>query len=344
MMRIKKHIFLILFFIAFLFFLFFRQGTYKKVEGFTQGTMYHVSYESHAWQNYDQDIEDLLDKLDQSLSTYIDSSLISRINQNKTTKLDAYLQAVLIKALEISKKTKGYFDITVGPVVNLYGFGPDSAALSINDSLIDSVMTYVGYEKISLQDSQIFKEYPEMYIDLNAIAQGYTVDVVAQFLHDEGIDNYLVEIGGEVRTRGSNPRGNDWRIGIDKPKENNIIAGQNLQSIVSISGKSLATSGNYRKSIMIDSIRYTHSIDPQTGKPAVHRLLSATILADDCMTADAFATACMVAGLEKSKTFLRQNDQIEGYLIYSNDSGNIETFATPGFEEKISQPKSHPME
>lgn len=337
-MRTKQHIFLILFFMTFLFFLFFRKGTYKKVEGFTQGTMYHVSYESRAWQDYDQDIEDLLGELDQSLSTYIDSSLISKINQNKTTKLDAYLRAVLVKALEISKKTKGYFDITVGPVVNLYGFGPDSAVLSINETLIDSVMTYVGYEKITLQDDQVFKEYPEMYIDINAIAQGYTVDVVAQFLDDEGIDNYLVEIGGEVRTRGQNPRGKAWRIGIDKPEENNIIAGQNLQAIVSISGQSLGTSGNYRKSVMIDSIRYTHSIDPRTGKPAVHHLLSATILADECMTADAYATACMVAGLEKSKRFLQQNNQIEGYLIFSNDSGDIKTFTTPDFKEKMSQP------
>jgi thiamine biosynthesis lipoprotein len=179
------------------------------------------------------------------------------------------------------------------------------------------------------------KTHPAVQLDVNAIAQGFAVDVVAAFLEQKRIENYLVEIGGEVKARGVNDKGQAWRIGIDQPLEGNMVPGQHLQAIVALNNQSLATSGNYRKFYEKDGLKYAHSIDPKTGYTVMSRLLSVTVLADDCMTADAYATAFMVMGLEKSIDFLTTNTSLDAYLVYSDESGTFQVFQTDYFDKNL---------
>jgi thiamine biosynthesis lipoprotein len=191
-------------------------------------------------------------------------------------------------------------------------------------------------DKVSLQDGKIIKESPNIMLDVNAIAQGYSVDIVAAFLDEKGIENYLVEIGGELKCKGMNPKGEDWKIGIDRPQDGNVIPGKNMQAVVAIKGKSLATSGNYRKFYEKDGIKYAHSIDPKTGYPVLSKLLSATLITDRCITADAYATAFMVMGLEKSIAILESgSEDMEAYLIYSDEEGKFRVYSTPGMKKYI---------
>jgi thiamine biosynthesis lipoprotein len=229
----------------------------------------------------------------------------------------------------------GAFDITIGPLARAWGFGPDDQK-NFSEAKRDSLMKLVGMSKISLADGKVIKSDPGISLDFNAIAQGYSVDVVCRFFDDLGVKNYLVEIGGEVRARGTK-NGNLWRIGIDKPEDNNIIPGQSLQAIVRITDRSLATSGNYRKFYVEDGIKYSHTIDPKTGYPAKNRLLSATILAGDCATADGIATACMVMGHEKSIQFISSNPQFSAYFVISDDDGNYQTWISENLKEFISE-------
>jgi thiamine biosynthesis lipoprotein len=231
--------------------------------------------------------------------------------------------------------TDGAFDITVGPLVKAWGFGPD-AHKSFSESKKDSLMKLVGMDKVSLVNGKLIKTDPCISLDVNAIAQGYSVDVVCRYFDSMGIRNYLVEIGGEVRARGTK-NGAYWRIGIDKPVDNNMSPGETLQAIIRISDKALATSGNYRKFYIENGIKYSHTIDPKTGYPAKNRLLSATIIADECSTADGIATACMVMGKEGAIDFINKNRQLSGYLVFSDDSGNFETWISESLKDYISE-------
>ncbi len=295
---------------------------YISFGGFTQGTTYSITYKSSDTINYKEDIEYLLAEFDSSLSTYNKLSVISKINYNQSNVTDKYFTVVYLKACEIYNKTDHAFDITVAPLVNAWGFGFSNKE-QVTNALIDSILDFVGFQKVCLKDSFIIKSDPRLMLDVNAIAQGYSVDVIADFLENKEIDNYLVEIGGEVKTKGLNKNEKPWRIGIDKPIDNNNISGENLQAIINLTNKSLATSGNYRKFYERDGIKYSHTINPQTGYPVSHSLLSATVIANDCMTADAYATAFMVMGLDKAFKLAEQLPDIEAYFIYSDEKGGF---------------------
>jgi FAD:protein FMN transferase len=231
--------------------------------------------------------------------------------------------------------TAGAFDITVGPLVRAWGFGPD-VHKNFSESKRDSLMKLVGMEKVSLINGRLIKSDPGIYLDVNAIAQGYSVDVASRYFDNLGISNYLIEIGGEVRARGKKA-GALWRIGIDRPDDNNMSPGQTLQAIVKIADKALATSGNYRKFYIEDGIKYSHEIDPKTGYPAKNTLLSVTIIAGECAMADGIATACMVMGKDKTIEFLGAHPEFEAYLIYSDDSGNFKTWISEKLKKYISE-------
>jgi len=311
------------------------RGEYIKLAGFTQGTSYHITYESRDSKNLQNEIDSLLSDFDNTFSTYIPGSIISQINRNETgVNINDHFIKVFNKAYEVYKATDGVFDITVAPLVNAWGFGFTEKA-DVDSAMIDSLLQYVGMEKVMIEDRKIIKKYKEMMLDCNAIAQGYAVDVAADFLDKKGIRNYLVEIGGEIRTRGVNAEGNLWRIGIDRPLEKNIIPGTYLQAIVELRNRSLATSGNYRKFYEVNGIKYAHSIDPKTGYPVFKNLLSVTVLAEDCMTADAYATALMVMGLDEAKDFLPRHKELEAYLVFSDDKGNYVTYITPGLKSYL---------
>jgi thiamine biosynthesis lipoprotein len=306
-------------------------GELIKIAGETQGTSYHITYKSYNGENYKNEIDSVLHDFDMSLSTYKPASIISRINSNdKTAIADEYFIEVFNKSVEVAKETAGAFDITVAPIVNAWGFGFTDKA-SIDSTLIDSLLQFVGIEKVRLSGNKVVKSKPEIMLDCNAIAQGYSVDVISAYLESQGIKNYLVEIGGELNAKGKKNNNELWKVGIDKPLDNSSENNRELQVILQLENKSLATSGNYRKFYEKGGAKYAHSIDPKTGYPVQHNLLSVTIIADDCMSADAYATACMVMGLEKSKEFLKQHPELDAYLISSSNKEEYEIFETKGF-------------
>lgn len=312
----------------------------KTIDGFTQGTTYHIVFEQGSIikpgtpiSKYQ--IDSLLADFDLSLSSYHPNSIISRINRNEpSVLLDDYFIKVFNISFEVYKATDGIFDLTVAPLVNAWGFGPEESSGS--DSLtIDSLMQFVGMNKVRISENYLVKDLDGIKLDVNAVAQGYSVDVVGSFIEEKGIKNYLVEIGGEVRARGRKLHGKSWRVGIDKPYENNFDPGEDLQEILIMDDMSLATSGNYRKFYVKDGVKYSHSIDPGTGYPVMDRLLSATIVSRECIYADAYATACMIMGLEESIKLVNSNEMLEAYFVYSGESGEFQIQFTDGFEKYI---------
>lgn len=306
---------------------------YHFIEGQAQGTTFHITYE--GYKNYEYEIDSILKAFDNSLSAYVENSILSRINNNDSTvKVDAWFKTVFKKSQEVFTASDGMFDLTVGPLVKTWGFLKDTT-IKHDSAHIQKLLQWVGMDKVHIDKDKLIKENAHIIIDVNAIAQGFSVDVVAEFLEQQDCKNYLVEIGGEIKAKGVNPKGKIWRIGIDKPMDGNQVAGSNLQTIIEISGKSLATSGNYRKFYIENGVKYAHSINPKTGYPAKNQLLSATIIADDCMTADAYATACMVCGLEKSIALLKKVKGLEAYLVYNDNHGNYQTYVSEGLQGRI---------
>jgi thiamine biosynthesis lipoprotein len=315
-----------------------QKPVFENFAGFTQGTTYSIVYDNKKNINPEElkvKVEKILHDFDMSLSLYNDSSVISRINRNEEVIPDSFFTEVFIKSARISEMTAGAFDITVGPLVKAWGFGTDSHK-NFSESKRDSLMNLVGMEKVSLINGHLTKSNPGISLDVNAIAQGYSVDVICRFLDNLGIENYLIEIGGEVRGKG-NRAGDLWRIGIDKPADNNMVSGETLQAIIRIGNKALATSGNYRKFYVEDGIKYSHTIDPRTGYPAKNRLLSATIISDECAMADGIATACMVMGKEGAVEFLNKNPQFSAYLVFSDENGNFKTWISENLTGYISE-------
>ena len=314
-----------------------KKGEYMRIAGFTQGTTYHITYESRSGEDLKTSVDSMLADFDRSLSTYLPASLITRFNKNEPgLHADKKFTDVFIKSYEVFKKTDGAFDITVAPVVNALGFGTTDT-LNVDSTMIDSLRQYIGMEKVKLQGDTLVKTDSHVTLDVNALAQGYSVDVVADYLENRKIKNYMVEIGGEVRARGKNEQGDYWRIGIDKPVDGNNIPGTELQSIVKLNDHSLATSGNYRKFYEKNGIKYVHTINPKTGYPVISNLLSATVVASDCMTADAYATAFMVMGTDRSIKFLNENRFLDAYLIYSDEKGNFKVYYTKGLKKYIAE-------
>jgi thiamine biosynthesis lipoprotein len=307
-----------------------------RITGFTQGTTYSIVFDSTGGPGIIKVkgiVEKVLSDVDLSLSVYNDSSVISRINRNETDRPDELFAEVFNRSREISVLSEGAFDITVMPLVKAWGFGPDDHK-NFNKSRLDSLMSLVGFDKVEFRDGLIVKSDPRITMDMNAIAQGYTVDLICRSFDKAGLSNYLAEIGGEVRVKGTKG-GEPWKIGIDRPVDDNMVPGADLQAIISLTDKALATSGNYRKFYIEDGVKYSHTIDPKTGYPAKNRLLSATIIASDCATADGIATACMVMGLGKAISFINRNKGIEAYLVYSDDDGSYRSWVSEEFATNI---------
>jgi FAD:protein FMN transferase len=312
--------------------------TINSFAGFTQGTTYSIVYDNNKEISPGElktEVEKVLSDFDMSLSLYKDSSVISRINRNEDIIPDEYFIEVFKKSAFISELTDGAFDITVGPLVKAWGFGPD-AHKNFSETKRDSLLKLVGMDKVFIVNGRMVKTDPGIILDVNAIAQGYSVDVICSYLDKKGFKNYLIEIGGEVRAKGTKA-GAHWRIGIDKPVDNNNSPGETLQAIIRISDKALATSGNYRKFYVENGIKYSHTIDPRTGYPSKNQLLSATILAGDCATADGIATACMVMGKDKAIEFINGHPEFSAYLVFSDDSGNFSTWFSDNLKDYITE-------
>jgi len=316
-----------------------KKSEYLKITGFAQGTNYHITYENSTNEDYSEAIDSLLKAFDKSCSMYDSTSIISRINNNDpTVEADDWFVDVFKKSAEVSALSGGALDITVGPVVRAWGFG--TAPIAKHDkAYIDSLLQYVGMDKVKLEGRKVTKKYPGVSLDVNAVAQGYSVDVVSKFFEDQGIKNYLVEIGGEVHCKGTNAKDKLWHVGIDKPTDEDIAPGGQLQAIIELDNKSLTTAGNYRKFFVENGVKYGHTIDPKNGFPAKNTLLSATVVCDDAITADAWDTAFMVLGLEKSKELLKKLPGIEVYFIYSNEQGKFEVFYSEGLKKMIVEQK-----
>lgn len=305
-----------------------------KFTGEAQGTYYAVTYFDDEARNFQPQVDSILKDFDHSVSLWDSGSVIAAINQNGTgIQPDEVFTELFKKSKEVYEKSGGAFDPTVGPLVNAWGFG-FSGRMKVDQHIVDSLLPLVGFSKITLENNQIIKNDPRIQLDFNAIAQGYAVDLIGRFLSEKGIVNFLIDIGGEVLGKGGKPLGEKWKVGIEKPKDN-ASYGEGLQAIVKIENKALATSGSYRKFYEENGIRYSHTIDPATGYPVKHTLLSASVLAKDCATADAYATVFMVMGLEKSKSYLSGRSDLEGYFIYTNETGELEISYTEGFKKLL---------
>jgi len=315
------------------------KGEYYSIQGFTQGTTYSLTYQHATLSDLQEEIDSILKIFDSSLSSYDSNSIISAINRNEPNVLtDSMFRTVFRESGRVYQVSGGAFDITLAPLINAWGFGPGQQQ-EVDSAMVDSLLQYVGMDKVSLVGDQVYKTDPNVKLNVNAIAQGYSVDVVSAYLEDLGCKNYMVEIGGEIRTRGMNPKGNFWRIGVDRPDVGNMIPGKQLQVIISMHNRSLATSGNYRKFYERDGVMITHSIDPATGFPKTSNLLSVSILTEECMTADAYATACMVLGLERAKVFVEKQKGVDAYFIYGDEFGSYQVWHTDGMKKYIESPQ-----
>ena len=309
-----------------------KQPPFRTNEGMVFGTIYKITYQHDD--DLQEDIKQALMEVDNSLSPYNPNSIITRINHNEDTTLNTHFTHVYGLAQQISAETEGAFDITVAPLVNAWGFG-FKHSIDIAPNVIDSLRQFVGYQKTHMEGGKIVKDDERLMLDCSAIAKGYGVDVVARTLDQKGVKHYMVDIGGEVVLKGKSPRMKDWRIGINKPIEDSLSVNQELQTILEISDIGMATSGNYRKFYYKDGKRYAHTIDPRLGTPVQHNILSATVLAKDCTTADAYATAFMVMGLEKALDFCQKHPELNAYFICDGEGESYEIHYTPGMEKYI---------
>ena len=317
-----------------------RNMPYQHNSGMVFGTVYNVTYQCND--DLQEDIERELKKVDDALSMFNDSSVISNVNRaDKTLVIDSSEEGrmfieVCRLAQNIAMETEGAFDITVAPLVNLWGFGfknneqPTTAA-------VDSILQFVGYQGITLDTDHatLTKSDPRTMLDCSAIAKGYGSDVVARLLKARDVQNFMVEIGGEIVTKGVNEQRMPWRIGVTKPTEDSLNTSHELQTVLNVTDKAMATSGNYRNFYYKDGKKYAHTIDPKTGRPVQHSILSATVLANDCATADAYATSFMVMGLDGAKKILEKHPDLMAYLIYSDSKGNLATWYSPSMSKKI---------
>ena len=311
-----------------------RNAPYQKVSDFIFGTTYHVVYQCDS--DLSQGIKAELEKVDRSLSPFNKASVISAVNNNQDVVLDKMFLEVYQKAMEISGETDGAFDITVAPLVNAWGFGFKNGAMPTR-AQVDSLKAFVGYQKLSLADGKVTKRDPRMMLDCSAIAKGFGVDAVARLLRDRGVQNFMVEIGGEVVTCGVNAQRLPWRVGVVKPSEDSLSTGHELQTILNVTDKAMATSGNYRNFYYKNGRRYAHTIDPKTGYPVQHSLLSATVLAASCTVADAYATSFMVMGLDNARQLLEHHPELMAYLIYDDGKGDIAVWFSPSLRHKIEE-------
>ena len=311
-----------------------RAMPYQHNKGMIFGTTYSIVYQ------YDRDLQagilDQLQQVDNSLSPFNETSIISRVNRNETVEVNDLFTDVFTMAQEVSADTHGAFDITVAPLVNTWGFGFKQGTPPTK-ALIDSLLAIVGYEKVKLSGRHVVKQDARTMLDCSAIAKGYGCDVVARYLRDQGVTNYMIEIGGEIVAHGVNDKQTAWRIGVTKPTDDSLNINQELQTIIDVADKAMATSGNYRNFYYKNGRKYAHTIDPATGYPVQHTILSSTVIADDCATADAYATAFMVMGLDKAKAVLSRHPELMAYFILAGADGNNDVWYSPSMKNKIAR-------
>lgn len=318
-----------------------RSIPYQHSQGFIFGTTYSITYQ------YDEDlkteIEDKLKQVDAALSMFNEKSVITRVNTGDGIIPDSETGRMFLDVFQlgmnISKDTDGAFDMTVAPLVNAWGFGFKNGQMPTSEQ-VDSIRQFVGYQKVKFEEARdkrlgvIEKQDARTMLDCSAIAKGYGVDAVAKVLADKGIKNYLVEIGGEVITCGISEKRLPWKIGVTKPTDDSLHVSSELQTVLNITDKAMATSGNYRNFYYKNGRKYAHTIDPKTGHPVQHNILSATVLCDRCAIADAYATAFMVMGFEGARRILDKHPELMAYLIY-DDKGENKVWYSPSLKEAI---------
>ena len=305
---------------------------YQHDEGQIFGTFYHITYQNDS--SIQTEILTELQKVDNALSMFNKESIISHINRGENVETNEMFESVFNLAEKISDNTDGAFDITVAPLVNAWGFGFKTGNPPTKQT-VDSLRAIVGYKKVKLVNHRITKTDARVMLDCSAIAKGYGCDVVARLLEKRGIKNYMVEIGGEVVTHGISEKRLPWKIGVTKPSDDSLNVNNELQTVLNVKDRAMATSGNYRNFYYRGGKKYAHTIDPATGYPVQHSILSATVLAKCCAEADAYATAFMVMGMEKAKKVLEKHPELMAYLIYSDDKGNLQVWYSPSMEDKI---------
>jgi len=304
-------------------------------KGMALGTSYSISYSGEDIQGYQKQLDSIFTAVNASMSTYIPTSMISKINAGDSTIIvDAMFKEVLALSKKVHKASDGAFDPTIGQLVNAWGFGAGKSLQQVDSTVVDTLLQYVGLDKVSLTSSnKVLKAYKETYLEFNAIAKGYCIDRIGVFLDQKEVQHYLIELGGEVLAKGQNERKQeDWIVGIDdphQPNERSVLAKLRLKN------RAMATSGNYRK-YRIDSetgVKYVHSIDPHTGYPKLSNVLSVSVLASSCALADAYATAFMIMELSATQHFLQNTPELDAYIIYADVDGEVEAFSTQGFED-----------
>jgi thiamine biosynthesis lipoprotein len=309
---------------------------YQTTEGMVFGTVYKTTYQFDR--DLRQEIEAELAHVDAEFSMFNDTSVVTRFNQGGRPVLDDTFKEVFQLASDISRQTDGAFDVTVAPLVNAWGFGFKHEQMPTRQQ-VDSLRKFVGMQHLTYDKrrSLITKDDPRVMLDFSAIAKGYGSDVVARLLRRYGIQNFLVEIGGEMVVSGISPKRLPWRVGVAKPTDDSLAVSGQMQTVLNVTDCAMATSGNYRRFYYKGGRKYAHTIDPKTGYPVQHSLLSATVLAKDCAVADAYATSLMVMGLDKARKLLEQHPELMAYLIYSDQNGELATWFSPSLRDKIAE-------
>lgn len=297
---------------------------YTQLQGSALGTTFHVKYDSQV--NYEQAVDSIFNVINHSMSTYHKNSIISTFNAgNDPVEIDTHFKKVFQLAKNIYEDTNGLFDPTIGTLVNAWGFGPDKKTSIPDSAQVDSLLQYVGMDKLKLENNILSKKKPGIYIDFNAIAKGYAVDVIANFLASKNSTNYMVEIGGEIRVKGVNPDQKNWVIGIEKPLTDGT---RSIAASLALHDEAMATSGNYRRFKIDESgNKYVHTINPITGFTEQNDLLSTSVISkENCATADAYATAFMVMGFEQAKDFLKDHPELKAILMYIDSNGTTQIY------------------
>lgn len=309
------------------------RDTKVNLHGNAFGTRFSITYFDGENRDFSSAVDSLFNKVNRSLSTYIDTSDISKINNGDTTVLiDGYFEEVFEKSKKIHDETEGVFDPTIGNLVNAWGFGPEENNNRLDSAQVDSILQRTGFDKVRLKDRKITMDFSDIYFDFNAIAKGYAVDVVGRFLERNGIENYLVEIGGEIRSRGKQlERNSAWNVAIENP---NFDGTRSIEKVITLENEAMATSGSYRK-FKTDSTgrKYSHIINAKTGHPVRNNLLSVSVIGPrDCADLDAYATALMAMPLEKAKAFLTSRKNLRGHIIYTDKDDQLQTYSTPNLQ------------
>ena len=307
---------------------------YQHNSGMVFGTTYNITYQCDS--NLHNSIIRELEKVDEALSPFNKKSVITAVNNNHDIEVNDMFADVFLLAQKISDDTSGDFDITVAPLVNAWGFGFKNGTQPTKHN-IDSLKNIIGYKKVRLEGRKVVKKDKRLMLDCSSIAKGYGSDVVARFLQKRGVKNYMVEIGGEIVTKGISPKRVPWKIGVTRPVDDSLSVSKELQSVINVTDKAMATSGNYRNFYYKNGKKYAHTIDPHTGYPVQHNILSATVIADNCATADAYATAFMVMGLEKAQKLLERHPELMAYFIYSDKDGKNKTWCSEKLKKKVAE-------